>query len=189
MRADLRIEMANLTESRIMGARKASGPKVLVLRCDECEKRATRHGYIKIDREAIAQRFQSVGDWEIIDTNSERIYWKYFIKPATPISAGLIIAYRLSCSALQKTYLKSHAYLLRNQAELMAARNWHGLIGRILADTEDYEGWLASPEPTEQNRARQQRASIRKRELDDNSDDPRHGILTGYQAGCKCTRC
>ena len=40
-----------------MAARTPIGPNALVLRCDECEKRVTRDGYIKVDREAIAARF------------------------------------------------------------------------------------------------------------------------------------
>lgn len=49
---------------------------ILVLRCDECEKRVKRDGYIKIDREAIARNAVMVGDWEVIDPDSDRVYWK-----------------------------------------------------------------------------------------------------------------
>ena len=58
-----------------MGARNTRGPSVSVLRCDECGKRVGRNGYLKIDRQAIAQRFQVVGDWEVIDTKTDRVYW------------------------------------------------------------------------------------------------------------------
>ncbi|POX86075.1 hypothetical protein C3477_23265 [Mycobacterium kansasii] len=161
----------------------------MVLRCDECEKRVTRDGYIKIDREAIARNAVAVGDWEVIDPDTDRVYWK-ILHPDCDTNAKPT-DFRLAARKLptENDLLQCTAWLLRNQPELVAASNWHGLIGRILADTGEYADWLASPERAEQNAARKRRADRRKRELDDNPDDPRHGTLTGYQCGCKCDRC
>ena len=55
---------------------KPASTNVLVLRCDECEKRVKRDGYIKVDREAIARNAVMVGDWEVIDPSNDRVYWK-----------------------------------------------------------------------------------------------------------------
>lgn len=172
-----------------MGARQPSRPNALVLRCDECEKRVTRDGYIKIDREAIARNYVMVGEWEVIDPDSPRIYWKILHPDCDPDAKPTDFRISARKISTESDLLQCTAWLLRNQPELVAASNWHGLIGRILADTEDYADWLASPERIEANQARKQRADRRKRELDDNPDDARHGTLTGYQCGCKCDRC
>jgi hypothetical protein len=168
---------------------KPASPNALVLRCDECEKHVKRDGYIKIDREAIARNAVMVGDWEVIDPSNDRVYWKILHADCDP--APKSTDFRLSARMLptESDLLRCTAWLLRNQPELIAASNWHGLIGRVLADSREYAEWLASPERIEANQARKQRADKRKRELDDNPDDPRHGTLTGYQCGCKCDRC
>lgn len=173
------------------GSRQSNRPasSILVLRCDECEKKVTRDGYIKIDREAIAQTFVTVGEWEVINPESERVYWK-ILHPDCDTDAKPT-DFRISARMLptESDLLQCTAWLLRNQPELVAASNWHGLIGRILADTQEYAEWFSSPERIEANQARKQRAQRRKRELDDDPNDPRHGTLTGYQCGCKCDRC
>jgi hypothetical protein len=162
---------------------------ILVLRCDECEKRVKRDGYIKIDREAIARNAVMVGNWEVIDPDSDRVYWKILHPDCDP--APKPTDFRVSARMLptESDLLQCTAWLLRNQPELVAASNWHGLIGRVLADSQEYAEWLASSERIEASQARKQRADRRKRELDDNPDDERHGTLTGYQCGCKCERC
>ncbi|MGV0581927.1 hypothetical protein ABQE57_24775 [Mycolicibacterium elephantis] len=163
--------------------------KTLVLRCDECDKRVNRDGYIKIDREAIARNFVIVDGWDVINPDSPRVYWK-ILHPDCDTDAKPT-DFRLAARKIptESDLLQCTAWLLRNQPELIAASNWHGLIGRVLADTEEHAEWLASPERARESQRRQQRAERRKSELDANPDDPGHGTLTGYHCGCKCQRC
>jgi hypothetical protein len=146
-----------------MGVRKSSGPSVLILRCEECEKRVGRNGYLKIDRIAVAKRFQTVGDWEVMDADSERVFWQ--ILHADCDTDPKPTDYRLSAHVFSTTsdLLEATAFLLRSQPELMVASNRHGLIGRILADTREYADWLASPKRAETNRARRQRVEQKTR--------------------------
>ncbi|WP_155772111.1 hypothetical protein [Mycobacterium asiaticum] len=181
--------MQYLGELRAMGARIPTGPNALALRCDECDKRVRSDGYIKLNREAVARSAIAVGDQEAISPATLRVYWK-ILHPDCDADAKPN-DFRISARKIptESDLLQCTAWLLRNQPELIAASNWHGLIGRVLADTQEHADRLASPGRTEANEARKHRAERRKRELDDNPDDPRHGTVTGYQYGCKCDRC
>lgn len=172
-----------------MGVRTPASPHILVLRCDECGKRVNRAGYIKIDRQAVAQNRRLAGGGFLFDTNSDAVYWQILHSECD--AAAKPTDYRLPSHLFSTTgdLLEATAYLLRNQSELVAGSNWHGLIGRVLADTREYADWLASPERAESNRARKLLAAKRRHELAD-PNDSRHGTAYGYQqCGCKCDRC
>lgn len=169
---------------------KSASPNVLVLRCDECEKRVKRDGYIKIDREAIARNYVTVGEWEVIDPDSPRVYWKILHPACDPDAKPTDFRVSVRKLPTENDLLLCTAWLLRNQPELVAASNWHGLIGRILADTQQDADWLASPERAEENEARRRRLARRRQDLLANPDDPQHGTDNGYtNYGCRCDRC
>jgi hypothetical protein len=130
---------------------------VLVLRCDECEKRVGRSGYIKIDRQAVAKCFEQVGDIEVLNIDSgdngenQRVYWQ--ILHADCDTDPKPTDFHLAGHMFSTTgdLLEATAFLLRSQPELMVASNWHGLIGRILADTREYADFLKNPQRAEKS--------------------------------------
>jgi hypothetical protein len=133
-----------------------------------------------------------VDGWEVIDPSIPRVYWKILHEKCD--SEPKQTNFRLSARKLptENDLFLCRAWLLRNQPELIAGSNWHGLIGRILADTEEHADWLASPEHAERNaakrEARKRREERRKQGLA--PDDPRHGTDTGYcNWGCRCDGC
>jgi hypothetical protein len=189
MTASLETRPPKVARPNPNGTRSNPRPSVLVLRCDECNKRVARNGYLKINREAVAQLFESVGDWEVLDTNvAERVYWK--ILHAGCDTDPKQSDYRMSGHLFSTTsdLLEATAYLLRNQPDLVIGSNWHGLIGRILADTREYADWLQSPERAKQQKTRRRRAQRQGQLIDPN--DPRHGTVNGYtNCNCRCEKC
>jgi hypothetical protein len=140
----------------------------LVMRCDECGKPARPNGYIKIDRAKVARCYEPVGDWEVMEVKRDRVYWHIVHDKcdmdATPtdfkIPTRLIVT--------NADLLETTAYMLRNQPELIVVSNWHGLIGRILYDTQERAQPITTLSP----------------------DDPRHGTDNGYtNYGCRCEPC
>jgi hypothetical protein len=175
-----------MTASLDTRPRKLASPSVLVMRCDECGKRVGRGGYLKVDRSKIV--YEKSGDFEVLDIDSERVYWQ--ILHADCDTDAKPTDYRLPGHLFSTTgdLLEATAYLLRNQPELVVGSHWHGLIGRILADTREYADWLNNPKRIEQQEARRRRAE-RKQQLTD-PNDPRHGTDNGYtNCGCRCDRC
>jgi len=176
--------------------------RALVMRCDECGRSVRRDGYIKIDRATVSKCYEPVGDWEVLEVKRDRVYW-HIVHAKCDIDATPS-DYRIPTRLLvtNADLLETTAYLLRNQPELIVASNWHGLIGRILYDTQARNERLntsrrnahdvAAPKPLSDD-AKAKQAERRKRRLEQglpDPNDPRHGTTNGYTAyGCRCDSC
>ena len=128
-------------------------PKVLVLRCDKCSRRVGRGGYLKIDRLAVA----SHTDGEI------PTYWK-ILHPECDSDAKNT-DYRLYAHLFSTTsdLLEATAFLLRNEPWIINT-NWHGLIGRVLADTREFADALIDVKRQAWRECRRERDRERERE-------------------------
>ena len=115
--------------------------------------------------------YEKAGDFEVLDIDCDRVYWQ--ILHAECDTDAKPTDYRLPGHLFSTTgdLLEATAYLLRNQPDLVIGSNWHGLIGRILADTREYADWLQSPKHIEQKAAARRRTEARrKRQLTDPND-------------------
>jgi hypothetical protein len=182
--------MDHMTASLDARPRKLAKPNALVMRCDECAKRVGRGGYLKVDRSKIV--YEKAGEFEVLDTDVERVFWQ--ILHADCDTDAKPTDYRMPAHLFSTTgdLLEATAYLLRNQPELTFGSNWHGLIGRILADTRQYAEWMNNPKRAEEIQLRRQRAEARQKRQGQLTDpnDPRHGTENGYtNCGCRCDRC
>jgi hypothetical protein len=101
--------------------------RVLMLRCDECGHRVGRSGYVKIDRAAISEDVSNGRTfWKVLHTDCDNDRRRTdFMMPADRFSTT-------------GDLLEATAWLLRNQPELVVGSNWHGLIGKIMADTRQF---------------------------------------------------
>ena len=98
--------------------------RVLMLRCDECNHRVGRSGYVKVDRAAI--------------DNGGNVYWKVLHTDCDNDRHRTDFMMRADRFSTTGDLLEATAWLLRNQPELIAGSNWHGLISRVLLDTREF---------------------------------------------------
>jgi hypothetical protein len=96
----------------------------------------SRNGYVKVDRAAIVCR--SVNGWNIVDVSEGRIFWKVLHTDCDNDQRKTDFCMRADRFETTGDLLECTAWLLRNQPELIAGSNWHGLIGRVLADTREF---------------------------------------------------
>ena len=129
-------------------------PRVLVLRCDKCGSRVARNGYLKIDKVAVAAHTDGKAP----------IYWAVFHSKCD--SNARTTDYRLRAELFSTTgdLLEATAFLLKNEPWIIET-NWHGLIGRVLADTREYADALIDVKRQVQRERKREREREREREL------------------------
>jgi hypothetical protein len=107
-------------------SRRKPPPTVLMLRCDRCSARVSR-GYLKIDRIAVAAH----KDGEPL------IYWAVLHSQCDIDARNTDFRLRAELFSTTGDLLEATAFLLRNEPWIIET-NWHGLIGRVLADTREF---------------------------------------------------
>jgi hypothetical protein len=135
---------------------KMNKPRVLVLRCESCGRRVGSHraerrsGYIKIDRASLV--CESVNGW-----TGEKIWWHVLHEECDKDQKTT--DFRLAANRLSTTgdLLECTAWLLRNRPELIAGSNWHGLIGKVMADTREFADLLQDTKHMGKNERRRDR--------------------------------
>jgi hypothetical protein len=174
-----------------MGRRAISGPRVIVLRCEECGLLVGSRGHLAVDRIAAMERRAGIASTgrdgqcrSSVGTLDRTISWRIVHagcdEPPKPSD------YRISSARFTTTgdLLEATAHLMAREPWVIET-NWSGLIGRILADTRRVADSCRSTETPHPP----QTAKPKDRRLAD-PDDPRHGTLTGYtNYGCRCERC
>lgn len=123
--------------------RRKPPPRVLILRCEVCGRRVGRNGYLRIDRVAVA-------------AHNEMVYWKVLHKECD--IDGKATGFRLRAELFSTTgdLLEATAFLLRNEPWIIGT-NWHGLIGRVLADTREFADALIDVKRQAWNERRRER--------------------------------
>ncbi len=138
-------------------ARRKPPPRVLILRCDRCGKKVKCGGYLKIDRQAVAAHKHG----------QIPVYWQVLHSKCDIDVRNTDFSLRTELFSTTSDLLEATAYLLRNEPWIIRT-NWHGLIGKVLADTREYADIF--------NDVKRQAWRERRREKD---GEKRNGISNG----------
>lgn len=129
--------------------------KIVVLACDGCGRRVGNGGYLAVDQVAAMERRARVGQSVESDsggsgvaTLDRLIFWRLVHPGCDP--SPMPTDYRIASRRFTTTgdLLEATAFLMRNEPWVIET-NWHGLIGRVLADTRRFADDRATEETPE----------------------------------------